>query len=184
AEGDIWAGTDQGLVRIDRATGKTRVFDVNDGLPSNQFWNHAAYRGRDGTLYFGSTNGLTSFQPQALHDNLVPPPVYITELSLFNHPLLPGPHSPLKQSIRITPAVTLPWWQSSLGFKFAALNYRWSGKNRYAYELEGFDHDWVNVESTRQEATYTNLPPGHYRFHVRASNNDGIWNNTGASLEI
>jgi len=182
--GNIWAGTDQGLVRIDMAAGKIRVFDVNDGLPSNQFWNHATYRGRDGTLYFGSTNGLTSFQPQALHDNLAPPPVYITELSLFNRPLRPGPHSPLEQSIRITPAITLDYWQSSLGFKFAALNYRWSGKNRYAYRLEGFDHDWVNVENARHEATYTNLPPGHYRFRVKASNNDGIWNDTGASLEI
>ena len=182
--GNIWAGTDQGLVRIDMTTGKVRVFDVNDGLPSNQFWNHAAYRARDGTLYFGSTNGLTSFQPRSLHDNLTPPPVYITELSLFNHKLLPGPHSPLKSSIHITRDITLGYQQSSLGFKFAALNYRWSGKNRYAYQLEGFDPDWNNADSARPQATYTNLPPGHYRFRVKASNNDGIWNETGASLAI
>ena len=181
---NIWAGTDKGLVRIDMASGKIRVFDVNDGLPSNQFWNHAAYRARDGTVYFGSTNGLTSFQPQSLHDNLMPPPVYITELSLFKHELFPGAQSPLKSSIHIARDITLNYRQSSLGFKFAALNYRWSAKNRYAYKLEGFDPDWINTDNSRPRATYTNLPPGHYRFRVKGSNNDGIWNETGASLAI
>jgi signal transduction histidine kinase/CheY-like chemotaxis protein len=160
------------------------VFDVNDGLPSNQFWNHAAYRGRDGTLYFGSTNGLTSFQPQDLRDNTTAPPVYITELSLFNRRLVPGPDSPLKTSIHLAKDITLSHSQSSLSFKFAALNYRWSGKNQYAYKLEGFDNDWVTVDSSKRHATYTNLSPGHYRFRIRASNNDGVWNEKGASLAI
>jgi signal transduction histidine kinase/ligand-binding sensor domain-containing protein/CheY-like chemotaxis protein len=182
--GNIWAGTDHGLARIDAATGKVRVFDVDDGLPSNQFWNHAAYRGRDGTLYFGSTNGLTAFQPSDLHDNLTPPPVYITELSVFNHRLLPGPQSSLKSSIRITKDITFDYRQSSLGFKFAALNYRWSRKNRYAYKLEGFDNDWISVDSAHAQATYTNLAPGQYRFRVKASNNDGLWNERGASLGV
>jgi signal transduction histidine kinase/ligand-binding sensor domain-containing protein len=184
AEGNIWAGTDRGLVRIEAATGTVRVFDVDDGLPSNQFWNHAAYRGRDGTLYFGSTNGLTSFQPQNLQDNLTPPPVYITAVSLFEHKLLPGPHSPLKTSVHLAKELTFGYRQSSLGFKFAALNYRWPRKNRYAYKLAGFDPDWIRVEGARREAIYTNLPPGHYRFQVKASNNDGIWNEPGATLDI
>ena len=182
--GNIWAGTDRGLARIDVTAGKVRVFDVDDGLPSNQFWNHAAYRGRDGTLYFGSTDGLTAFQPRDLHDNLTPPPVYITELSVFNHRLLPGPRSPLKSGIRIAKDITFDHHQSSLGFKFAALNYRWSRKSRYAYELEGFDTDWINTDSSHRQATYTNLAPGRYRFRVKASNNDGLWNETGASLAI
>jgi signal transduction histidine kinase/CheY-like chemotaxis protein/streptogramin lyase len=183
-QGHIWAGTDKGLVRIEMDSGAIRVFDVNDGLPSNQFWNHAAYRAPDGTLYFGSTNGLTSFRPEELRDNTHPPPVYITELALFNHKLVAGPDSPLKTSIQITTDLTLSHAQSSLSFKFAALNYRWSGKNQYAYRLEGFDQDWIRVDSSRRQATYTNLAPGHYRFRVKASNNDGVWNEQGASLAI
>jgi len=182
--GNIWAGTDKGLVRIDLGTGKIRVYDMNDGLPSNQFWNHAAYRAPDGTLYFGSTNGLTSFQPEQLHDNHVPPQVFITEFSLFNGKVAVGPDSPLKTSINITRQITLDYRQSSMGFKFAALNYRWPGKNRYAYKLEGFDDRWINADSSHRQATYTNLSPGHYRFRVRASNNDGVWNEQGASLAI
>ncbi len=184
AAGNIWAGTDKGLVRIDVPTGKIRSYDVNDGLPSNQFWNHAAYRGPDGTLYFGSTNGLTSFQPTQLSDNPVPPPVYITEFSLFNRKVAVGPDSPLKTSIDITRQITLNHQQSSLGFRFAALNYRWPGKNQYAYKLEGFDEKWISADSSHRQATYTNLSPGHYTFRVKASNNDGVWNEQGASLAI
>lgn len=183
-EGNIWAGTDKGLVRIDRKSGKIRVYDADDGLPSNQFWNHAAYRARDGTMYFGSTNGLTAFQPGRLNDNPMPPPVYITEFSLFNHTIVPGPNSPLRVGIDVTTALALDYRESSLGFKFAALNYRWPKKNRYAYKLEGFDADWTPVDSSKRQATYTNLPPGHYDFRVKASNNDGVWNDRGASLAI
>jgi len=182
--GNIWAGTDKGLVRIDAHGGKVRQYDVNDGLPSNQFWNHAAYRAPDGTLYFGSTNGLTSFRPEQLSDNPAPPPVYITEFSLFNRKVEAGPDSPLKTSVQIAKQITLDYRESSLGFKFAALNYRWSGKNQYAYRLEGFDDKWITVDSAHRQATYTNLSPGRYTFRVKASNNDGVWNEQGASLAI
>lgn len=184
ASGNIWAGTDKGLVRIDAHGGQVRQYDVNDGLPSNQFWNHAAYRAFDGTLYFGSTNGLTSFRPEQLSDNSVPPPVYITEFSLFNRKVVVGPDSPLKASIHLTKEITVDYRQSSMGFRFAALNYRWSGKNQYAYKLEGFDDKWIAADSAHRQAIYTNLAPGRYTFRVKASNNDGVWNEQGASLAI
>ncbi|HLZ97463.1 MAG TPA: ATP-binding protein [Steroidobacteraceae bacterium] len=183
-DGNIWAGTDRGLARIDIRTRGIRVFGIDDGLPSDQFWNHAASRGADGTLYFGGMNGLAAFQPAQIVENRTPPPVYITEFSLFNHKVVAGPDSPLKSVIHLTRNITLSYRQSSLGFKFAALNYRWPRKNRYAYKLEGFDDDWTQVDSSRRQAVYTNLPPGHYIFRVRASNNDGLWNDRGAALAI
>ena len=182
--GNIWAGTDKGLVRITPSTGKVRVYDARDGLPSNQFWNHSAYRGADGTMYFGTTDGLTSFHPDAFRDNPDAPPVYITQLSLFKRKVVPGPHSPLATTVALTRAVTLDYRQSSLGFRFAALNYRWPAKNQYAYQLEGFDRGWTYVDSAHREAAYTNLAPGQYVFRVKASNNDGVWNETGAALAI
>ena len=183
-KGNIWAGTDKGLVRITPSTGAVRVYDARDGLPSNQFWNHSAYRAADGTMYFGTTDGLTSFHPDAFRDNPDAPPVYITELSLFKHKVVPGPHSPLAATVNLTRAITLDYRQSSLGFRFAALNYRWPAKNQYAYQLEGFDRGWTYVDSAHREAAYTNLAPGQYVFRVKASNNDGVWNETGAALAI
>ena len=184
AQGDIWAGTDKGLVRIQPASGKIRVYDARDGLPSNQFWNHSAYRAPNGTLYFGTTNGLTIFRPDKIKDNPTPPPVYITEFSLFNNKVTAGPDSPLKTSIHLAKAITLDYRQSSLGFRFAALNYRWPLKNQYAYQLEGFDKGWTYADSAHRQASYTNLPPGQYVFRVKASNNDGVWNEEGAALSI
>jgi signal transduction histidine kinase/ligand-binding sensor domain-containing protein/DNA-binding NarL/FixJ family response regulator len=184
AQGNIWAGTDKGLVRIQPASGNIRVYDARDGLPSNQFWNHAAYRAPDGTMYFGTSNGLTTFKPDALKDNPTPPPVYITEFSLFNQKIVAGPKSPLKTSIHLTKEITLDYRQSSLGFRFAGLSYRWPMKNQYAYQLEGFDKGWTYVDSEHRQAAYTNLSPGHYVFRVKASNNDGVWNEEGTALSI
>ena len=92
--------------------------------------------------------------------------------------------SPLKQAINETDEITLSHRQSVFSFDFAALNYRASTKNQYAYMLEGFDKDWNYVDSSRRFATYTNLKHGSYTFRVKASNNDGIWNETGKSIRI
>jgi len=69
-------------------------------------------------------------------------------------------------------------------FEFAALNYRFPVKNRYAYKLEGFDRDWNQVGSERRFATCTNLDPGAYVFRVKGSNNDGVWNEEGRAIEV
>ena len=184
ALGNIWAGTDKGLVRIQPGSGAIRLYDAHDGLPSNQFWNHSAYRAPDGTMYFGTNNGMAAFRPEALKDNPTPPEVYLTEFSVSNQKVVAGPHSPLQTSIHLARAVSLNYRQSSLGFRFAALNYRWPLKNQYAFRLEGFDERWTHVDSEHRQATYTNLPPGHYVFRVKASNNDGVWNEQGAALAI
>ena len=70
-----------------------------------------------------------------------------------------------------------------ISFTFAALDFRAPEKNRYAYQLEGFDDRWVEAGS-RREATYTNLDPGNYVFRVKAANNDGVWNPEGISVRI
>ena len=73
--------------------------------------------------------------------------------------------------------------QSVFTFEFAALDYTAPAKNQYAYKLDGFDKEWRDV-GTQRTAVYTNLAPGTYTFHVKGSNNDGLWNEQGASLEL
>jgi signal transduction histidine kinase/DNA-binding response OmpR family regulator len=90
----------------------------------------------------------------------------------------------LQQHINVTKKITLPYDYTVLTLKFAALNYRAPQKNRYAYRLEGFDQDWVHVDSANRVATYTNLDPGAYTFRVKASNNDGVWNEAGTALAL
>ena len=117
-------------------------------------------------------------------DNPLPPPVVITDFQLANKPVPIGGDSVLQKSILETDQLVLSYLDRIFSFEFAALNYRAPEKNHYKYKMEGFEEDWNEVDSTRRFATYTNLDPGEYVFRVIASNNDGIWNEKGASIRI
>ena len=185
ARGNVWVSTVKGLSRLDPRTGTFRNYNVFDGLQGDSFSIRCRARGSDGRLFFGGGNGLTAFYPDRLVDNPRPPPVVLTEFELFNKPVqVGGKDSPLQQAINVVKGVTLGYDQSVFGFQFAALNYTAPQKNRYAYKLDGFDQDWQYTDATRRFATYTNLNHGDYTFRVKASNNDGVWNEQGVSLHI
>jgi len=92
-------------------------------------------------------------------------------------------NSPLTRSITETRDLSILARQSVISFRFAALSYQSPAKNRHEFHLEGFDKGWRRAGPERH-ANYTNLDPGNYRFRVRASNSDGIWNEDGISLAI
>ena len=135
-------------------------------------------------MYFGGTNGFNAFYPDQIKDNHIAPPVVITDFQLANKPVPIGGDSVLQQSILETDELVLSYLDRVFSFEFAALNFRAPEKNRYKYKMEGFEEDWNEVDSTRRFATYTNLDPGDYVFRVIASNNDGVWNEEGASIKI
>lgn len=80
-------------------------------------------------------------------------------------------------------AITLEPEDSVVSFEFAALNFTLSHKNRYAYQLEGFHDDWIEL-GTKRDITFTNLNPGSYVFRVKGSNNDGVWNEEGVAIDL
>jgi len=184
AEGKLWVIAGKSLAQFDPATGNLRRYDEHDGLLSNALEPTAGYTTADGEIFVGGAKGFNSFFPDRLPDNPNPPPVVLTALELRNQPVAVGGDSPLQQHINVTKAITLPYDYTALSLEFAALDYRAPQKNRYAYKLEGFDRDWVYTDSDNRLATYTNLDPGHYTFQVKASNNDGVWNEEGARLDI
>lgn len=182
---NIWVSTGEGISRINYKTGKIRNYTASDGLQGRQFFVHSCLKTRSGEMYFGGFNGLNSFFPDSLKDNNYVPPVYINEFLIFNKPVtVGGPNSPLQNVIEQTKEIVLSWKQSVFSFGFVAINYTHPENNLYAYKMEGFDKDWNYTGSNRRLATYTNLDPGTYIFHVKASNNDGVWNEQGASLKI
>jgi len=162
-----------------------RNFDVSDGLQSNEFNRAAYYQCRHGEMFFGGVNGLNMFFPAAIKDNPHLPPVVITDFKLFNQPvgLAKNEETPLKKVIAETDEIRLSYKDNVFSFEFAALEYTAPEKNQYAYMMEGFDRDWIRIGAKR-EAVYTNLAPGKYTFRVKASNNDGVWNEAGTSLKI
>jgi diguanylate cyclase (GGDEF)-like protein/PAS domain S-box-containing protein len=189
AAGNLWLGTDRGLSRFENALSlparpRFLNFDVHDGLPGLAFRFGASYRSRRGELFFGGQRGLTRFFPADIVENPAAPAVVLTGLKIFNRPAVIGERdSPLEKAISETRRLTLSHRHSVVTFEFAALNFVLPEKNQYAYKLEGFDRDWSYV-GTQRSATYTNLPPGDYVLRVRGSNNDGVWSQRGASLEI
>ena len=108
----------------------------------------------------------------------------ITSFKIKNKPVPIGARSVLKRGIPYVDSLTLSYLDNVFSFEFAALSYANSHKNRYRYKLEGFDTGWNEVGSNQRQATYTNLDPAHYVFHVQGSNSDGVWNEKGVSLPI
>jgi PAS domain S-box-containing protein len=188
---NLWLSTGHGIVRFNQAVQLPAkptfvYFDTRDGLQSSEFRYGATFKNAHGQMFFGGPHGLNAFFPDTIQPNPVPPPVVFTGLKLFNRPVPIGAAgSPLRRALFDTDALTLSYKQSMVTIEYAALNYLMPEKNQYAYRLEGADADreWNKV-GTQRAATYPNLAPGHYKFMVRAWNNDGVPNEEGVSLSI
>ncbi|MGD8779142.1 MAG: two-component regulator propeller domain-containing protein [Ignavibacteria bacterium] len=181
---DLWIATNKGLSKYNCETGLFRNYDATDGLQSNEFKGGASYNEKTGEMYFGGINGLNIFIPENIKDNKFLPPVTITNFKLFNKPVTINKESVLTKSITELDEITLSYEQYIFSLEFTAFNYNSPCNNRYAYMLEGFDKDWNYTDSKSRVAVYTNLDGGEYTFRVKASNNDGYWNEEGASLKI
>lgn len=180
--GELWIGTNNGLARFNPVEETFKNYFSWDGLQGNEFSRYAADKLNSGELIFGGMNGLNVFHPDHVIDNPHVPPVYLTDFRLLNRPVEIGVEgSPLKKHITMTESIVLNYDQNIITFEFIALNYTHTTNNQYAYMLEGFESDW-NYVGNQRNATYTNLSPGEYVFRVKASNNDGIWNEDGVSL--
>ena len=187
AAGRLWISTTAGMVRLEPASGKTLAYTARDGLVDGSYFIGAGWRSADGRISFGGINGLTSFLPEAIRENPFAPPVVITDFLIFNAPLRAGRllgEAPFAGAVQSASALTLPSTDSVFSFEFAALHFADPQRNRYAYQLEGFDRGWVDSDAGKRFATYTNLDPGHYVFRVRASNKDGVWSTAPATMAI
>lgn len=182
--GNLWLSTNGGLSRFMPQLGTCRNYTAADGLQSDQFTPYAYCHTSEGQMYFGGVNGLTAFYPDQLIDNPYSPPVVFTELRLFNRTVRPGDATGiLKEAIGHTRRITLQAEQNMFSLDFVVSNYIAGNHNTFAYKLEGYDADWT-ITHTLRTASYSHLPQGHYRFLVKAANNDGIWNDRPTELEI
>jgi signal transduction histidine kinase/ligand-binding sensor domain-containing protein len=188
-DGNIWMGTNNGVSKFVHAVflpekPTFKNYTKEDGLQSDEFVIRAVYKGTDGRLYFGGNNGFNIINPDNIKENTIAPEIVFTEITVFYQPVKIGSNDcPIKEDISIDKKIELKHWQSVFNIKFAALNFIGPEKNQYAYKMVGFDKNW-NYVGTKNEATYTNLEPGNYTFRVKASNNDGYWNEKGVSIEV
>jgi signal transduction histidine kinase len=148
-------------------------FDDGDGLKGNpdRGWQSPAVRASDGKFWFRTSEGVAIIDPRDLRRNLVVPPVHV------EHLLADGKEVDSGQTVRLEPLTR------DLEVDYTALSLAEPRKVRFRYKLEGFDSDWRDA-GTRRQAFYTNLRPRAYRFRVLACNNDGAWNESGATLDF
>ena len=188
-KGNLWISTYKGISKFDPHTERFRNFGAENGLQGLEFNNWAYFKDNSGWMYFGGTNGLNVFHPDSLIDNLFIPPIVITDFQILHKPVSIGYDSLwgrtiLERSISETEFLELNYDDNIISFEFAALDFRNPERNQYAYFLEGFDKGWISTDAKKRYVTYTNLDPGEYVFRVRGSNNDGVWNEAGTSLNI
>jgi diguanylate cyclase (GGDEF)-like protein len=175
--GNLWLSTNRGLSRLDPETGSFRNFDSSHGLQSDEFNFGAYHQSVTGEMFFGGIDGFNSFLPSRVSRNENVPPVVLTSIQKLNREVRLG------QDLADVRELTLDHRDYVVSFEFASLDFAAPERNRYAYKLEGLDHDWVPAGTSRR-ASYTNLQPGSYVFRVKGSNGDGLWNEDGVALKL
>ncbi|RXH58935.1 sensor histidine kinase [Granulicella sibirica] len=184
-QGYLWLRRDRGIDRIliaglDKCaetntpcTPNSNHYGLADGMPSEEkvaagspvLWSMA-----NGELWFSTRRGVAILDPAHLPINPIPPPVAIEQFSVDELPI----------DTTANP-IQIPFGHTRFTIDYAALSFTAPSEIRYRFLLEGFDRAWTDA-GTRRTATYTNLPPGGYTFRVQAMNNDGLWNEAGATL--
>lgn len=181
---NLWLSTNNGIVVFNPQSEEVTNYRRFNGQKIGGISTGGSLKTSSGEMVFGGVNGLRIYNTARLKKNERIPPVVLTDFKLFTQSVpINGPNNLLSKVINQTQKITLTHKHSMIAFDFAALNFRDSQKNEYAYKLEGFDDDWRDV-GTHRQALYTNLAAGEYQFRVKASNNDGLWNEQGSSLTI
>jgi ligand-binding sensor domain-containing protein/serine phosphatase RsbU (regulator of sigma subunit) len=181
--GNLWMSTNKGISRFDVRQGTFHNYNYNDGLQGDEFNQAACAKDpRTGEMFFGGPNGFNAFYPEKVKDNPYIPPVVFSSFTRYNSDDEEG--KPIEEAgIETKSLITLSYKDNVANFKFAALNFYNTFKNRYAYKLEGYSENWIQLGTDRL-ATFTNLDAGKYLLRVRGSNNNNVWNDNGASLTI
>ena len=183
-QGYLWLSSNKGLSRFNPTTETFVNFDANDGLQSDEFNFGAYFKSDDGELFFGGMNGFNRFYPQNITDDSHALPVVLTDFLLANKsvPINPLPQATtfnLPKAINAMDKLTLSYQQNLISFEFAALHFSNPMKTQYAYQLVGQDDNWIKTDAKKRWATYTNLAPGDYTLRIKASNQQGNWNERG-----
>lgn len=166
-QGRVWASTDDGLARIDPDRLAVRSLRRAEGVVFPTYWTGSAARTERGELLFGGAGGMTVVLPDRLQDWSYLPQVLVVDVQVGGRSV---PQAPGGSGV-----IDVPADGNSLAVEFSSSDFSAPERNRYAYRLDGYDSGWVAADAARRLAAYTNLPPGHYKLRLRASNRDGQW---------
>ncbi len=183
--GNLWLSTRNGIFSISKrhlnsfvegqqASVEVVSYGKRDGMKRaqcNGIAQPAGWKTHDGRIWFPTMLGLVVFDPEFISSNDAPPPLVIQNIIVDDEPM------------KVRNNFQLPPGKGQIEFQYAALSFQAPERVRYQHILEGFETNWVDA-GVRRVARYTNLRPGEYRFRVKASNNDGVWNEIGLTTHF
>jgi ligand-binding sensor domain-containing protein/two-component sensor histidine kinase len=170
---NLWLSTDAGIFLFDTDKNRFTQFGIDDGVQSMEFSGGAYFKDKDGIIYFGGINGFNFFNPDSVRINQYVPPVVISSIKVMDIRVKGEPDE-----------LILSYNQNFITIEFSALDFSIPKQNKYSYIMQGVQNSWITTDGLRRIATYTNLPPGEFTFLVKGTNEDGIWNETPASIKI
>jgi signal transduction histidine kinase/DNA-binding response OmpR family regulator/ligand-binding sensor domain-containing protein len=184
--GNIWMTGENGLLRFNASSFEKYSEQSPDQflkqfLTFDEISPYFISKSKSGEFFIGgraaTKNGYFHFHPDSIKENLALPSIIITDFLIHNEPAV------LDSNITFKRKIVLSFKDNFFTLKFAAINYADPVKNQYAYYLEGLEEGW-NYTGENRLANYTGVPPGDYIFRAKGSNNDGYWNEAGASIAI
>lgn len=174
--GNLWLSTNKGLSRFNPKTNSFRNYTVRDGLQDYEFNRRAACKCEGNKIYIGGVNGFNIFDPEELGGDLPAPPVVFTAFKKLDEDFELG--APIYQIKELEMS-----YRDSISIEFAALCFSDPEKNQYAYKLEPVNQEWIHL-GNKHDIILTNLEPDDYTLRIKGSNDEGIWNEEGASIRI
>ena len=187
--GNLWVSSGDVLNKIDLRNNNQHTFTIGNSQTVERRLT-GIFTASDGKIFLTGTNGFNWFYPDEIEKDSTPVRLVLTGLEIFNKPVLVVGKDltrrddfQLSKHIDKLDVLELFYHQNFFSIRFAALAFNQRERIQYAYQLEGFDRDWVHV-GNRRFASYTNLDPGTYRFKVKATNADGFWMPEPRSIEL
>jgi ligand-binding sensor domain-containing protein/serine phosphatase RsbU (regulator of sigma subunit) len=189
---NLWVGTNKGLDKVDLdiyyATNKFEIkhYGKEEGLNGVECNSNSAFKDADGNLWFGTIKGTTVYNPRFDKTNREEALTRITGIRLFFQNAeadLEKYAESIDSTNHLPYNLVLPYDKNHITFDFIGICITNPNKVKYQFKLEGADEDWFPPTS-KTEATYSSLPAGEYTFHLKAMNNDGIWNSKDVTFKF
>ncbi|MFP4041146.1 MAG: two-component regulator propeller domain-containing protein [Bacteroidales bacterium] len=175
--GNLWISTNLGVSKFNPVSDQFSNYTIYDGLQNYEFNHLAAHKSYDGEYFFGGIEGINAFYPDSIQKSSYIPEIVITSVEVI------ADEEINRYELFGTDTIHVPYKHNLLTLEFSSLDLAEPSKNQYAYMLEGLEEHWVQI-GNRRYATFSRLAPGKYRLRVKGTNNDGVWNENGASLYI
>ncbi|WP_125559764.1 hybrid sensor histidine kinase/response regulator [Pseudoalteromonas rubra] len=175
--GNLWLTTNRGITKFSPSTGKVSNFDSHNGLLGLNYYSDSLVKAKRDLLFTSSQRGIEYFSTRPLQSTLKDPTLILTGFNKM------GQSVKLDKPYSYVTDIYLTYLDYIFSLEFSVLDFVSPNKNQYAYKLEGYDDNWIDI-GNRNSATFTNLDGGTYTFQVKATNSRGEWSEQLLSINL